>query len=81
MQIIVEEGLNAMVGGAKIMSEQPVFFARLSSHRRRDFGEFRVAFDRHRLAADERKLDVDVRDEVRRQFAVVLKLKMFVVVH
>ena len=70
LEIIVEKILDAAVGGAKVLAEQPVFFARRPGHRGGDGDEFRIALHRHRRAADVRELDVDVRDEMRGQIGI-----------
>ena len=81
LQIVVEKSLKPLVGGAEIIPEQPVLLARLPSHRRNDFGEVRVVFNGDRRAADERELDVDVRDEMRGPFAQFVRLRMCVAFH
>ncbi len=73
LQIIVEKSLDALVSRAKIMAEQPVLFARLAGHRGNDLGELLVALDRHGRAADQGEFDVDVRNELCRQFVVHFK--------
>ena len=70
LQIIVEKCLNSTVGWAKVIAEQPVLFARLSGHRGDDFGKFLVVLNRHRRTANQRELDVDVRDKVRRKLSL-----------
>ncbi len=52
------------------MTEQTILLARLIGHRGGDLGKFLVALDRHGRAADERELDVDMRDELRRKLFV-----------
>ena len=73
LEIVVKKSLDALVHRAQIMAEQPVLFARLAGHRGNDFREFRVTRDRHGRAADQGELDVDVRNELCRQFVVHFK--------
>ena len=70
LQIIVEKSLDARVGGAEVLAEQAVFFARLRGKGGGDLDELLVAGQRHGRAADEGELDVDVRNEMCGQLAV-----------
>jgi len=70
LQVIVQEILDALIGGAEAIAQEAVFFARLSDHGLGDFDEFFVALDRHRRAADQGKLKVNVGDEMGRQVGV-----------
>ena len=70
LQIIVEKRLDARVGGAEVLAEEPVLFARPRGHGGGDLKKFLVAFQRHRPAADQGKLDIDVGNKMRRQLAV-----------
>ena len=60
LQIIVEEGLNPLVGGTKVIGQQSLLFPVLRNERGNDVTEFRHVAGCHRREAEQRQFDVDV---------------------
>ena len=69
-EIPVEKILDALVYRAQVLAEQPIFLPRLRGHGGDNPGEFLISLNRHRRAADQGELDVDMRNELRGQFVV-----------
>ena len=62
LQIIVNETLDAPVGGAKVIGKETLLFAMLGDEHGNDALKFRAHARRHRREAEQRELDVDVGD-------------------
>ena len=59
LQIIVEKILNPLVGRAKVIGQQPLFFPVLSNQRGDNVAQLRCLAGRHRRKAQQREFDVN----------------------
>src|ERR1051325_2696023 len=65
LEVVEEEGLDPLVGGAEMIAEQALFLAVLSDERGDDVVEIRLRTRGYRATTEEGELYIDVRNQTR----------------